>query len=214
MVKSPYAKGNTSSASKGESPPSKGESPPSKEKPSPKLVLLMKSSTTKKNSILMITNVFLPGGVTPYGWKFENAYDIKELLKSLSNKNGDMTCIGGIEFRAFSNLTTKWIKESQVGSNLWFMRINEVDTSVADDDRFPMSAHKLYANKIVRAIIAQGIKTIGEIEITPDLTLTHSNMENLESQFDETAARDGELGVVRDTLFEQSIAEGDDEWRI
>jgi hypothetical protein len=206
---------NASSASKAASPVSKEKgSPISMDKGSPKFKLSIKSSPakpTKKNSILFVTNLFRPGGVTPYGWKFENAYDIKELLKSLGNKNGDPTFIGTTEFRAFSNLTTKWVKESQVGSNLWVMRINEVDTEVTDDiGMFPMSAHKAYANKIVRAIIAEGIKTIGETDITEDYTLSLNNIGDLDNQFDEVAVRD-QQHVLRDALFEVSIAEGDED---
>jgi hypothetical protein len=123
----------------------------------------------------------------------------------LANKNGENTYVGGIEFKSFSNLTVKWIKESEVGNLLWVMRIDEVD--VSNDFSFPMSAHKAYSNKVVRAIIAQKIKTLGDIEITPDLTLTESNMEDMNYMFGEVT---GSGSNIRDALLQDFIAEADD----
>jgi len=56
-----------------------------------------------------IVNLIHPNG-TCYGWAFYNFYAAKEELKSLSYRLGMITVIGGIEFKPFSNLTTKWLK--------------------------------------------------------------------------------------------------------
>jgi hypothetical protein len=89
---------------------------------------------------------------TPYRWAFENFYDTREHLKALSNKMGDTTAIRGKEFKPFNNLTTKWIKTSKSGQLLWVIHIDN------DGERkFPMEAHKIYANKIACGLISEGI---------------------------------------------------------
>ena len=70
-----------------------------------------------------------------------------------------------------------------------------------------MSAHKAYANKVLRAIVAQKLKTLGEIEVTPDLTLTDSNMEEMNNMFGEVTGG----GSITDALLEEFIAEADDD---
>ena len=70
-----------------------------------------------------IVNLMHPDG-TCYGWAFHNFYDAKEELKSLSNRYGMVTIIGGIEFRPFSNLTTKWLKDSEYSGYVWVIRID------------------------------------------------------------------------------------------
>jgi hypothetical protein len=70
----------------------------------------------------------------------------------LSDKTGDTTAIGGKEFKPFNNLTTRWIKTSKLGQLLWVICI--------DDDgerKFPMEAHKIYADKIAHGLISEGI---------------------------------------------------------
>ncbi len=56
-----------------------------------------------------IINVTYPDK-TPFGWAFDNFYDAKDFVKHLSNRNGNVTILGGIEFKPFSNLTMKWVK--------------------------------------------------------------------------------------------------------
>jgi hypothetical protein len=97
---------------------------------------------------------------TPYGWAFKNFYDAREHIKALDNKTGDTTAIGGEEFKPFDNLTTRWIKTSKLGQLLWVIRI--------DDDgekKFPLEAHKIYANKIARGLISEGIYKASQVEI-------------------------------------------------
>jgi hypothetical protein len=56
-----------------------------------------------------IINVTYPDN-TLFGWEFDNVYDAKDFVKHLSNRDGKVTIFGGIEFKPFSNLTTKWVK--------------------------------------------------------------------------------------------------------
>jgi hypothetical protein len=72
-----------------------------------------------------------------------------------SLKQGATTAIRGKEFKLFDNLTTRWIKTSKLGQLLWFTHIDD------DSERkFPMEAHKIYANKIARGLISEGIYSI------------------------------------------------------
>jgi len=43
---------------------------------------------------------------TPWGYAFDNFYDGRNIIKSLSNKMGETTSIGNVEFKPFDNLTT------------------------------------------------------------------------------------------------------------
>ncbi len=47
---------------------------------------------------------------TPYGWAFENFYNGKDFVKDLSNRNDALIFLGGMEFKSFFNLTTRWVK--------------------------------------------------------------------------------------------------------
>jgi len=148
-----------------------------------------------------IVNLMHPSG-TCYGWAFHNFYAAKEELKSLSNRLGMITVIGGIEFKPFSNLTTKWLKESEFSGYIWVIRIDlELDGT---DHCFPLTAHVAYGNKIARGVIAQNIWERGEVEVrtTP---LSHAEALDLDVHF----------SVVRDTAgdnaFDEAIREADSE---
>ena len=52
---------------------------------------------------------------TPWGYAFDNFYNARNIIKALSNKAGETTAIGNVEFKPFDNLTTKWIKSSEMG---------------------------------------------------------------------------------------------------
>jgi hypothetical protein len=83
----------------------------------------------------------------------------------LRNKTGDTTAIGGKEFKPFNNLTTRLIKPSKLGQLLWVICIDN------DGERkFPMEAHKIYANKIVRGLISEGIYKALQVEVVPKKT--------------------------------------------
>ncbi len=82
-------------------------------------------------------------------------------LKSLSNRDGMATFIGGIEFTPFSNLTTKWLQESLFDGFIWVICI-DVDLD-GTEHCFPMTAHEAYGNKIARSVTAQRIWEKGEV---------------------------------------------------
>ena len=92
------------------------------------------------------------------GWMFEGFYDGREYLKKLSNKNGSVTVIGEMEFKAFSNLKTKWIPECMLGDHLWGILIESHDGSDEDGAMrwFPVEQDGVaiaWAKKIARAMI-------------------------------------------------------------
>jgi hypothetical protein len=94
----------------------------------------------------------------PIGWIFEGFFDGREYLKKLSNKNGSVTVIGEIEFKAFSNLKTKWMPESMLGDHLWGIQIEMYDGSKEDDTMrwFPSEQDGVamaWAKKIARSMI-------------------------------------------------------------
>jgi hypothetical protein len=124
--------------------------------PSPK-----KDKDVKKRH--KIINLVHPDAAeTPYGWAFKNFYDAREHIKALGNKTGDTTAIGGEEFKPFDNLTTRWIKTSKLGQLLWVIHIDN-----DGEKKFPLEAHKIYANKIARGLISEGIYKASQVEIVP-----------------------------------------------
>ena len=120
--------------------------PPTKEMSSPvkagggTTVKFSPSPTQKKKderNKLKIVNLMHPNG-TCYGWVFHNFYAAKEELKSLSNRLGHITIIGGEELKPFSNLTTKWLKEAELSNFIWVIRIDlELD---GEEHCFPLMA--------------------------------------------------------------------------
>ncbi len=92
-----------------------------------------------------IINVTSPDN-TPFGWAFGSFYDAKDFVKHLLNRDGKVTIFGGIEFKPFSNLTTKWVKSLMLGN---LLRIIHIDTTKNGmEASFPMQAHLAFANKI------------------------------------------------------------------
>jgi hypothetical protein len=102
---------------------------------------------------------------TPYGWAFKNFHDAREHIKALGNKTRDTTAIGGKEFKPFDNLTTGGIKTSKLGQLLWVIRIDN-----DGEKKFPLEAHKIYANKIAPGLISEGIYKAPQVEIVPKKT--------------------------------------------
>jgi hypothetical protein len=126
-----------------------------------------------------IVNLMHPNG-TCYGWAFHNFYAAKEELKSLSNRDGMITVIGGEELKPFSNLTTKWLKEAEFSNFIWVIRIDlELDGA---DNCFPLTADVAYGNKIARGVTAQGIWEKGELEVKT-VTLSHAEAVDLDVHF-------------------------------
>jgi hypothetical protein len=76
-------------------------------------------------NIPQIETLFNKAHNPPIGWMFGGFYDGREYLKKLSNKNGSVTVIGEIEFKAFSNLKTKWMPESMLGDHIvWGFKLS------------------------------------------------------------------------------------------
>jgi hypothetical protein len=94
-----------------------------------------KSSPKKEGKKPKIVNLKHPDG-TCYGWAF-----------SISTMP--------IEFKPFSNLTTKWLQESLFDGFIWVIRI-DVDLD-GTEHCFPMTAHEAYGNKIAHSVTAQHI---------------------------------------------------------
>jgi hypothetical protein len=90
------------------------------------------------------------------------------------------TFIGGIEFKPFSNLTTKWLQESLFDGFIWVIGI-DVDLD-GTEHCFPMTAHKAYGNKIAHNVTAQHIWEKGEVTVTT-VTLTHAQAIDLDERF-------------------------------
>jgi hypothetical protein len=61
---------------------------------------------------------------TPYGWAFENFYNVKDFVKDLTNRSDALIFLGGLQFKSFSNLTTRWVKSLLVGGCLWVIHID------------------------------------------------------------------------------------------
>jgi len=99
---------------------------------------------------------------TPWGYAFTNFYDGRNFIKALSNKSGNITAIGTEEFKPFDNLTTKWITSSELGENLWVIRI---DHSQDGDSMFPLKCHEAFANKIARAILSVSMFKTSRLDV-------------------------------------------------
>jgi hypothetical protein len=99
-----------------------------------------------------IINVTYPDK-TLFCWAFDNFYDAKDFVKHESNRNGKVTILGGIEFKPFSNLTTKWVKSLMVGNLLWIIRIDTTKNGMKDS--FPMQTHLAFANKLLKPSYAK-----------------------------------------------------------
>ena len=146
-----------------------------------------------------IVNLIHPSG-TCYGWAFYNFYDAKEELKSLSNRDGMITVIGGEELKPFSNLTTKWLKEAEFSNYIWVIRI-DLDLDGAYNC-FPLNCHVAYGNKIARGVIAQGIWGKGEVEVKT-VTLSHAEAVDLDVHFSVVHNQ------AADDAFDEAIREAD-----
>ena len=123
--------------------PIKVTTPP--KSPNPYNTSPKKNADEKKKSHNIIPLV--DNNDTPYGWAFENFYNAKDFVKDLSNRNAALIFLGGLEFKSFSNLTTRWVKSSLVGGCLWVIHIDK--TMDETSGCFPMEAHIAYAKKLL-----------------------------------------------------------------
>jgi hypothetical protein len=156
-----------------------------------------KKADEKKKSHNIIPLVDNNG--TPYGWAFENFYNAKDFVKDLSNKNDALIILGGLEFKSFSNLTTRWVKSSLVGGCLWVIYINT--TMDGTSGSFPMDAHIAYANRIARALIQDNTFEGEKVDVDTK-NLSELQVADLDSYFS-TAAFD----EARDAIFHEGIQE-------
>ncbi len=128
---------------------------------------------------------------------FDNFYDAKDVVKHLSNRDGEVSIFGGIKFKPFSNLTTKWIKSSMLGNLLWIIRIDT--TKNGTEDNFPMQPHVASANKIARAIIRQNIWQEGGIDVV-GVSLNESQVADLTAHFNTNT-----FDKAREGIFQEAI---------
>ena len=149
-----------------------------------------------------IVNLMHPDG-TCYDWAFHNFYDAKVELKSLSNRDGMTTVIGGEDFKPFSNLTTKWLKESDFSGFIWVIHI-DVDLD-GTEHCFPLKAHEAYGNKIAQGVIAQNIWEKGEVDVKK-ATLTHAEAQDLDDRFSVVP-----YNTAGDDAFDEAIRAADSE---
>jgi hypothetical protein len=146
--------------------------------PNPYSLSPKKNAKEKKNSHNIIPLVDNDG--TPYGWAFKFFFNAKDFVKDLSNRNNALIFLGGLEFKALSNLTTRWVKSLLVGGCLWVIPI---DTSKdGTTGSFPMSAHIPYVNKIAQAVIQENTFEGGKVDVVT-LNLTKSQVADLNSYF-------------------------------
>ncbi len=99
----------SASGTASKTPPKKASTPVKSYSTSPKKGVEEKKLNHK------IINVTYPDN-RPFGWAFDNFYDAKDIVKHLSNRDGKVTVFGGVEFKPFSNLTTKWVKSSMLAT--------------------------------------------------------------------------------------------------
>ncbi len=140
----------------------------------------MPESEKKKKIVHRIITLFKEDEITAVGFAFDNFYDRKEYIKSLSNRIGATTRIGGLTFKPYINLTSKWIGNSDLGPLLWVIRI--VDTKEDLEGSFPTSVSVAYANKITRSIIAQKIFDVGTITVET-MNLTEAQGHDMQVNF-------------------------------
>ena len=179
------------------SPPVKPITPPKSRNPYTNSPTKNGDDYKKSHNILILMN----NKDTPYGWAFENFYNAKNFVKDLSNTNDALIFLGGLEFKSFSNLTTRWVKSSSVGGCLWVIHI---DTSMdGTPGCFPMEAHTAYANKIARAVLQSNIFDGGKIDVMKK-NLSESEVEDLDSYFSIAA-----FDEARDAIFHEAIQEAD-----
>jgi hypothetical protein len=143
-----------------------------------------------------IINVTYPDN-TPFGWAFDNFYDAKNFVKYLFDRDGEVTILGGIEFKQFSNLTMKWVNSLMLGNFLWIIRIDTTKNGI--EDSFPMQAHLAFANKIAWAIISQNIWQEGGIDVV-EVSLNESQVADLTTHFYTNT-----FDEAREAIFQEAI---------
>jgi hypothetical protein len=180
----------SASATASKTPPKKSSMPVKSYSMSPKKEVKEKKLGHK------IINVTYPDK-TPFGWAFDNFYGAKDSVENLSNRDGKVTIFGGIEFKPFFNLTTKWVKCLMLGNLLWISRIDTPKNGM--EDSVPMQAHLTFANKIARAVICQNIFQEGGIDVV-GISLNESQEADLIAHFHTNA-----VDKAREAIFQEAI---------
>ncbi len=159
----------------------------------------LKSTGDEKNKIHKIHKILIlvDSNGAPIGWAFQEFYDAKEYLKAIMNRISIETHIGGIPFKAFSNLTTKWTPASSIGQNLWIIRIDPSRNDL--ENSFPTKAYTTFANKIARGIIGQNIYPPRTIEVK-EIILSKSTIDDLSAHFSLYSYNE-----AKDQIFQKSI---------
>jgi hypothetical protein len=193
-------------------PPKKNETPiknsPPKAKEMPKNPYVQsprnRINGDKVKEIHKILNLEKSDG-TPFGWAFIGFYDVKEWLKSLCNRDGSLTSLGDETFQPFTNLSIRWILNSELADKIWVIYIDTTNGEI--NGSFPVTAHVLYANKIARAVLSSNVQWVpGTFEVTKH-KLTKSQEEDLNRQVDAKIAPTH--AVKEQELFLQQIASCD-----
>ena len=73
---------------------------------------------------------------TPYGWAFLNFYHEREFIKSMCNRNGNITALGGEDFEPFTNLTAPCLNSANY---IWVIQIDATKSGI--EGGLPMRAH-------------------------------------------------------------------------
>jgi hypothetical protein len=150
----------------------------------------------KENLDHKIINVTYPD-TTPFVWAFDNFYVAKDFVKHLSNRDGEVTIFGGIEFKLFSNLTMKWVKSSMLGNLLLIICIDMTKNRM--EDSFPMQAHLAFVNKFARAIICQNIWQEGGIYVV-GVSLNESQVADLTAHFYTNTFDEAREAIVQEAI--------------
>jgi hypothetical protein len=108
-----------------------------------------------------------------------------------------------MEFKPFSNLTTKWVKSLMLGNLLWIIRIGT--TKSGTEDSFPMQAHLVFANKIAWAVICQNIWQEGGIDVV-GASLNESQVADLMAYFSTNT-----FDNAREAIFQEAIKVAEEE---
>jgi hypothetical protein len=200
-------------STKAEPPPKKNgtptKHPPPKASKMPKNVYVpspkSRNNSNKAKEIHKILILKKADG-TPFGWAFIGFYDVKEWLKSLCNRDGSLTSLGDETFQPFTNLSIRWILNSELADKIWVIYIDTNNGKI--NGSFPVTAHALFAKKIARAVLSSNIQWVpGTFELT-EHKLTESQEEDLNRQVE---AKIAPAHAVREQeLFLQQIASCDD----
>ena len=138
---------------------------------------------------------------TPWGYAFDNFYNARNIIKALSNKAGETTTIGNEELKPFDNLTTKWIKSSELGKNLWVIRI---DNSEGCEKKFPIEAHTAFANKIARGLIQGAVYKAFQLDVI-NKKLSIKEQTELDERFSSSYE-----DYTNEAIFQETIAVKDE----